>query len=111
MTDKSVLWKTKTYLVGHMQYADGQDWRSYVEDHLSPLNITTFNPYKSCFTKDIDEGDSKRKEMETAMEWGGYDKVSNWMREIRTYDLNLVDRSYFIIAHIIPNVSSWGSAE
>ena len=111
MTDKSVLWKTKTYLVGHMQYADGQDWRSYVEDQLSPLNITTFNPYKSCFTKDIDEGDSKRKEMETAMGCGGYDKVSNWMREIRTYDLNLVDRSDFIIAHIIPNVASWGSAE
>ena len=49
--------------------------------------------------------------MATAMEWGGYDKVSNWMREIRTYDLNLVDRSDFIVAHIIPDVASWGSAE
>ena len=33
------------------------------------------------------------------------------MREIRIFDLNLVDRSDFIIAHIIPNVASWGSAE
>jgi len=111
MNDKSILWRTKTYLVGHMQYADGQDWRSYVEKELSPLNITIFNPYKNCFIKDIDEGEKKREEMETAMEWGGYKKVSIWMREIRTYDLNLVDRSDFIIAHIIPDVASWGSAE
>ena len=27
------------------------------------------------------------------------------------YDLNLVDRSDFIIAHILPDVASWGSAE
>ena len=33
------------------------------------------------------------------------------MRTVRTYDLNLVDRSDFIIAHIIPAVASWGSAE
>ena len=33
------------------------------------------------------------------------------MKEIRIYDLNLVDRSDFIIAHIIPDVASWGSAE
>ena len=27
------------------------------------------------------------------------------------YDLNLVDRSDFIIAHLVPDVASWGSAE
>ncbi len=106
-----VLNKTRTYLVGHMQYASGRDWRKYVEEKLEPLGITIFNPYRKPFVKDIDEGDSKRKQMATAMEWGGYDKVSNWMREIRTYDLNLVDRSDFIVAHIIPDVASWGSAE
>ena len=29
----------------------------------------------------------------------------------RSYDLNLVDRSDFIIAHLLPDVASWGSAE
>jgi len=33
------------------------------------------------------------------------------MRTVRNYDLNLVDRSDFIIAHILPEVASWGSAE
>ena len=33
------------------------------------------------------------------------------MREIRSFDLNLVDRSDFIVAHLIPDVASWGSAE
>ena len=33
------------------------------------------------------------------------------MRLVRSYDLNLVDRSDFIIAHLLPEVASWGSAE
>ena len=33
------------------------------------------------------------------------------MKTIRSYDLNLVDRSDFIIAHLVPEVASWGSAE
>ena len=37
--DKSVLWRTRTYLVGHMQYASGRDWREYVETELHDLNI------------------------------------------------------------------------
>jgi hypothetical protein len=33
------------------------------------------------------------------------------MSVIRSYDLNLVDRSDFIVAHLLPDVASWGSAE
>ena len=33
------------------------------------------------------------------------------MSVVRSYDLNLVDRSDFIIAHLLPDVASWGSAE
>ena len=33
------------------------------------------------------------------------------MKQIRSYDLNLVDRSDFIIAHLFPEVASGGSAE
>ena len=40
----NILEKTKTYLVGHMQYADGKDWRKQVEEELDQLNIITFNP-------------------------------------------------------------------
>ena len=40
----NLLEKTKTYLVGHMQYANGRNWREYAEEELSKLNITVFNP-------------------------------------------------------------------
>ena len=29
-----VLEKTRTYLVGHMQYANGRNWRDHVEEEL-----------------------------------------------------------------------------
>jgi len=45
------------------------------------------------------------------MESGFYNDVSERMKLIRSYDLNLVDRSDFIIAHLLPEVASWGSAE
>ena len=109
MTD--VLKKTKAYLVGHMQYSDGQDWREYVEKEFSSLEITCFNPYKHPFLKNIDEGESKRKEMLESLSQGKYEEVSEWMRNVRSYDLNLVDRADFIIAHLLPEVASWGSAE
>jgi hypothetical protein len=102
---------TKTYLVGHMQYSNGRDWREYAEKELGSLNITAFNPYKHPFLKDIDEGEKKREEMKLAIEQGDYEKAAAWMRDVRSYDLNLVDRSDFIIAHLIPHVASWGSGE
>jgi len=111
MTDKSVLWKTKTYLVGHMQYADGRNWRDVVECELAPLDITVFNPYKKPFVKDVDEDEEARVKMHQAMEAGFYIDVAERMSTIRNYDLNLVDRSDFIIAHLLPDVASWGSAE
>ena len=36
-TNKNILEKTRTYLVGHMQYASGRDWREYVENELEKL--------------------------------------------------------------------------
>ena len=49
--------------------------------------------------------------METWMKTKQYDRVTDKMKTVRAYDLNLVDRSDFIIAHLVPDVASWGSAE
>jgi len=103
--------KTKTYLVGHMQYADGTNWRNYVRPRLEKMGITVFDPYDKPFMKDVDEGNNIRSTLNSLMESHDYSEVQKRMREIRIYDLNLVDRSDFIIAHIIPDVASWGSAE
>ena len=107
----NLLYKTKTYLVGHMQYLSGRDWREEVTEKLAPLSITCFDPYKKPFIKDVEEDEASRLEMETWMKTKQYDRVSERMKTVRSYDLNLVDRSDFIIAHLVPDVASWGSAE
>tara|TARA_Y100001938_G_C8065936_1_gene420188 strand:+ start:314 stop:850 length:537 start_codon:yes stop_codon:yes gene_type:complete len=107
----NLLKDTKTYLVGHMQYVSGRDWREEATDALEPLNITCFNPYKKPFVKDVEEDEASREEMETWMKTKQYDRVTERMKTVRAYDLNLVDRSDFIVAHLVPDVASWGSAE
>jgi len=107
----NLLYKTKTYLVGHMQYLSGRNWREEVAQKLSDLNITCFDPYKKPFVKDVEEDEASRLEMEQWMKTKQYDRVVEKMKIVRSYDLNLVDRSDFIIAHLVPNVASWGSAE
>ena len=107
----NILKKTRTYLVGHMQYASGRDWREYAEAELSPLDIRIFNPYKKPFVKDVNEDEDTRLSIGHCMEHGYFNDVAGRMKLIRSYDLNLVDRSDFIIAHLLPEVASWGSAE
>jgi len=107
----NMLYKTKTYLVGHMQYLSGRDWREEVTEKLTPLGITCFNPYKKPFIKDVEEDEASRQEMDTWMKTKQYDRVAERLKTVRAYDLNLVDRSDFIIAHLVPDVASWGSAE
>ncbi len=105
------LYRTRTYLVGHMQYANGRDWREYAEEELRPLGIRIFNPYNKPFVKDVNEDEEERLSVAHCMEHGYYNDVADRMKLIRSYDLNLVDRSDFIIAHLLPEVASWGSAE
>lgn len=107
----NILYRTRTYLVGHMQYSSGEDWRSYVESELNPLGIITYNPYSKPFVKDLQEDDDARNFFDKQAELGNYDYLQDKMRQIRNYDLNLVDRSDFIIARIIPEVPSYGSSE
>jgi len=107
----NLLEKTKTYLVGHMQYVSGRNWREAVSEELGNLNITCFDPYKKPFMRDVEEDEASRHEMETWMKTKQYDRVTERMKTVRAYDLNLVDRSDFIVAHLVPDVASWGSAE
>tara|TARA_R110000796_G_scaffold19469_5_gene58429 strand:- start:64 stop:558 length:495 start_codon:yes stop_codon:yes gene_type:complete len=94
-----------------MQYLSGRNWREEVAEKLWKLNITCFDPYKKPFIKDVEEDEASRQEMETWMKTKQYDRVTDRMKTVRAYDLNLVDRSDFIIAHLVPDVASWGSAE
>ena len=53
----------------------------------------------------------KERSLKKLLDLENYDEITNRMKTIRSYDLNLVDRSDFIIAHLVPEVASWGSAE
>jgi len=94
-----------------MQYLSGRDWRQDITEKLWELNITCFDPYKKPFIKDVEEDEGTREEMNVWMHTKQYDRVTDRMKVVRSYDLNLVDRSDFIIAHLVPDVASWGSAE
>jgi hypothetical protein len=109
--NKNLLERTKTYLIGHMQYKSGRDWRKDVTDELQPLGITVFDPYHKPFVEDVDEDEPARVEMLQMMEDGKFDDLTRRMKKVRNYDLNLVDRSDFIIGNLQPEIASWGSAE
>ena len=73
---QNLLANTKTYLVGHMQYLSGRDWRGEITKKLQALNIRCFDPYKKPFIKDVEEDEASRQEMESWMRNEEYDKVS-----------------------------------
>lgn len=111
MKNPNLLYKTRVYLVGHMQYEEGRIWREKAQKELEELGVVVYNPYEKPFVKDVKEDEGERDLMNSWMEQGKFDLVHKKMKEIRSYDLNLVDRSDFIIAHIYPEVASWGSSE
>lgn len=101
----------RVYLVGHMEYADGQDWRNRVIKELAPLGVKVFNPYNKPFCGSIDEGVNIREELHAKMQSGDFDYVSSYMRQVRNDDLRLCDIADFFIVNISPKIASWGSAE
>jgi len=111
MKNPNLLFRTRVYLVGHMQYKEGRSWREKAQKELEDLGVVVYNPYKKPFVKDVKEDEDERSMMDEWMGQGKYDLVHEKMKEIRSYDLNLVDRSDFIIAHLYPEVASWGSSE
>ncbi len=106
-----ILNKTRCYLIGAMEYADGAPWREFIEKQLADLNITFFNPYYKPFENAASEGHEVREDMKTLMKAGRYDAVSDHMREVRCEDLRLCDISDWFIAYIDPKIPSWGSSE
>ena len=108
----SVLLKTKTYLIGPMQYAEdsGTQWRKYISGELNTLGITCYDPTIPMFTDDLDEVNSKSTRLQM-MKDGNYDEVASQMKRVRTHDLSLVDRTDFIYCYIDPKIPSLGTDE
>jgi nucleoside 2-deoxyribosyltransferase len=106
-----ILHRTKTYLAGPMQYKNGEGWRNKIQPLLEKMGIIVFNPYHKPFVKDIEENDNVKKHLDELLKNNRYDEVQKRMKEIRSYDLNLVDRSDFVIAYIDPSTPTFGTIE
>ena len=104
------LFKTRTYLIGGMQFINGRGWREDITPHLKNMGITVFDPYHKPFD-DGKEDELTRSQWSSWMVDGKYDLVAEKMKIVRNQDLRLCDISDFLIAHINPKVASWGSAE
>lgn len=107
----NILNKTKTYLIGAMQYADGREWREEMTAFLNGMGITIFDPYKKPFINAPQEDETIHIRMNALMENGEFDEVAEHFRSVRAFDLSMVDRSDFIICYINPKVPTVGTIE
>ena len=86
-----------------MQYANGREIRENVNMQLEKMNIKLFDHYKQPFIMDVNEDEETHDELRLALKNGEYDKVEAY-KEIRSYDLSLIDRSDFVIFVYDPEV-------
>jgi nucleoside 2-deoxyribosyltransferase len=116
---KKVLDKTRTYLIGPMQYAEGRYWREDFSEFLNDINVTIFDPYKKPFINAPEEDEKTHEWMEDLMQKGdwrcekgsGYDEVANHMKKVRNFDLSMVDAADFIICYLNAEVPTFGTME
>ena len=125
---KDVLNKTRTYLIGPMQYAEGRYWREDFSEFLTGINVTIFDPYKKPFINAPEEDEKTHEWMEELMKKGdwqspydstaecnfigsGYDEVANHMKKVRNFDLSMVDAADFIICYLNAEVPTFRTME
>jgi nucleoside 2-deoxyribosyltransferase len=106
-----VLYKTRTYLIGPMQYADGAAWREDMTGFLRQIGVVVFDPYKKPFIDSPDENSDIGKELQALLDNGQFDVVESHMKRVRAFDLSMVDRCDFIIGYVNPTVPTFGTME
>ena len=101
---------TRCTVIGHMQYADGRGIRDGVAVELARMKIKIFDHYKQPYMMDVNEDEETHRALRDAITSGNYELVEKY-KEIRSYDLSLIDRSDFIIFVYDPEVVTCGSWE
>lgn len=112
-TSKNILNGTRCYLVGAIENAadGGTGWRDFVKERLDPMGIKVFDPCDKPFVKDLSETTEMQQLVKQLRRDGDYDRLAKVMKEIRIYDLKLVDISDFIFCYLDATVLSCGSWE
>ncbi len=111
---QNILHRTRCYLSGHMEYADGRDWRDKVKSELSTSGIIFLDPYHKPFATSHPEDEDTRKMLAERRARGtkaDFDFLNSYFKPVRSDDLRMCDISDFCMAHISPAIASWGTAE
>lgn len=107
----NLLRNTQCYLIGHMQYCNGEGWRDEFTDFAESLSIKVYDPYHKPFMHNTSEDEVTREMLKHWMETEQYDLVVSWMKRVRGDDLRCCDKCDFFVAVIKPTIASWGSGE
>lgn len=109
----NLLNKTKTYLIGPMEYSKGhgRSWRKDITPKLREMGIKVMDPYHKNFINAPQEDEETISTLKLMMEEGKYADVNTHMKAVRGFDLACVDRSDFIIGYINPKVPTFGTME
>lgn len=110
MTD-NILNRTKCYLIGSMQYENGEAWRERAESVLKEMGVIPLNPYRQPFIDGPPENEDSHTKWQSLLEEGKYDEVSEVMSKIRNRDLSMVDKSDFLICYLKTSVFTAGTME
>ncbi len=114
MNEQGLLWGTKAYTIGNLQYGSfdhAREWRQYLKVNLEPLGIDILSPLDKPFKNFEREDENLQFKMKEDLNLGNYEKVHQGMKIVRNRDLALCDISTFLIAYIDPNKPTWGSPD
>ena len=95
-----MLKNTRCYLIGAMDRTEnGRQWRETMQNFLESMGVQVFNPYSKPTDRAIENAETLnlRKKFVEEENW---DKVSRIMKEIRRYDLRMVDLSDFVVVYL-----------
>lgn len=106
-----VLSKTKTYLIGHMQYGNGSQWRAETTQQLNDMGVVVMDPYNQPFLHKVEETPETHDILRQKMKDGEYGEVAEHMKKVRNLDLSMVDRADFLICYVNPDVPTYGTIE
>lgn len=103
---------SRCYLAGAMdRVADrGKGWREDITPFLEELGVRVFNPLHKPdgFAPEDEETHTIKRALKQI---GKYDELSILMRQIRTADLRLVDKSDFLIVNLNLDIHPCGTYE
>ena len=107
----NILNQTRAYLVGQMQYCDGETWRVKVEGTLKSMGVIVFNPYNHPFVGSTQENSNIRDRVTKLLAKKQYDAVEQLVKQVRGEDLRVVDICDFVFCYIDPAYPTCGTWE